>query len=116
MNPIENIPDFVVYALSTPELRSSEELQQWLAESQANKDLFDDLLAYREAERRLLPENTPDVELQWKRIRQKKRQKRIQYYWKFIGIAASLLLVLSIGLYQMKKIPKLESQEIETQI
>ncbi|MCR1998559.1 hypothetical protein, partial [Bacteroides acidifaciens] len=76
MNPIENIPDFVVYALSTPELRSSEELQQWLAESQANKDLFDDLLAYREAERRLLPENTPDVELQWKRIRQKKRQKR----------------------------------------
>ena len=59
MNPIENIPDFVVYALSTPELRSSEELQQWLAESQANKDLFDDLLAYREAERRLLPENTP---------------------------------------------------------
>lgn len=117
MNPIENIPDFVVYALSTPEVQPSEELKQWLAQSQANRDLFDDLLAYREAERRLLlPANIPDIDLQWERVKRKNRQKRIRYYWTFVGVAASLLLVLSVGLYQMKKKSKLESQDIETQI
>ncbi len=117
MNPIENIPDFVVYALSTPEVQPSEELKQWLAQSQANRDLFDDLLAYREAERRLLlPANIPDIDLQWERVKRKNRQKRIRYYWTFGGVAASLLLVLSVGLYQMKKKSKLESQDIETQI
>ena len=117
MNPIENIPDFVVYALSTPEVQPSEELKQWLAQSQANRDLFDELLAYREAERRLLlPANIPDIDLQWERVKRKNRQKRIRYYWTFVGVAASLLLVLSVGLYQMKKKSKLESQDIETQI
>lgn len=117
MNPIENIPDFVVYALSTPEVQPSEELKQWLAQSQANRDLFDELLAYREAERRLLlPANIPDIDLQWERVKRKNRQKRIRYYWTFVGVAASLLLILSVGLYQMKKKSKLESQDIETQI
>ncbi len=116
MNPIDNIPDFVFSALSTPELRSSEELQQWLAESQANKDLFEELLAYREAERRLLPKNTPDVELQWKRIRQRNQRKRSFHYWKPISVAASLLFILSTGLYLYLTVPQSTVEEIETEM
>ncbi len=119
MNPIENIPDFVFDALSASELQQSEELQQWLAENQTNKALFKELLAYCEAERRLLPETTPDIELQWKRVKQRNLQKcstkRFVYYRKAICIAASLLLVLSISLF-LQETPKQNFENIETQI
>lgn len=119
MSPIDNIPDFVFDALSTSEIQPSEELKQWLAQSQTNRELFDDLLAYREAEHRLLPANTPNVAFQWELVklknRQKQRQNRITRYWKPIAIAASLLLILSVGLYQLKN-DEPKFQEIETQV
>lgn len=104
MIDINQLPDYVLDALQDSSLRESEEFLVWLEESEEHKALFEDLCNYQEAERRLLPENNPDIDLQWERVKnihlrkeKNNNRRRLVRTIGIIGIAASFILIFLVG-------------------
>lgn len=104
---INAVPDFVWEALQDASLRQSDEFRAWIAESEENLALFNDLSDCKEAGSRLLPEMNPDMELQWKRIQEKRKPVRTLNRWKIgflsAGIAASLALLCLWGFHYLNR-------------
>lgn len=127
MIDINQLPDYVLDALQNPTLQKSEKFLVWLEESEERKVLFQDLCDCQEAARRLLPENNPNVDLQWERVKnlhlKKKensdRKKHIQAFLVIgISIAASFILVFLIGNYlydaKTEKHPEITMNELSS--
>lgn len=108
MTDMNQIPDFVWEALHNYSLRQSDEFLHWLNKNEQHRQLFEELCDVQEAADRLLSEDEPNVELQWKRVGRMKAKKQLFFQRNafqscIIGIAASLLIIFLFQLYDRQK-------------
>lgn len=106
--------EFAIQVLYHPEQIGEDEMREWFADKE-HRELFEELRRYKEVGLQETGSASPDVKRQWHILNERARVKRrVQLYRWFTGVAAAIVVIVSVTLAMHQTEPKQELPELKT--